>query len=245
MKSWMEQNQFKLDRLGIPMLISGGNDAKLYTYPANAFIAFHPHDVCYAPQRTPISAAAKQHNGLIMMAQHDHELEIWKIMVNPPSNAEVASNKYFESISNGKRKSQELPHHNGRKKIVNGHHKCIHNGITNGHSVSKSKISYDAKHFGKVKGSSPELLARIKCKSAENITCSALSDCGQLVAFSDNSKPRVFELEQQQKVGLAEATIWGITKRMLPVNTPPAQCMVFCGSKRLILACSNQSVWVS
>jgi U3 small nucleolar RNA-associated protein 4 len=243
-KSWMNSSQFKLDRMAIPMLISAGNDAKLFTYPANAFIAFQPHDVCHAPQRTPISLAVKQHDGHIMIAQHEHEVEVWRIIVNRPNSTNAEQNKSSWSNCNGKRKSQELPHHNGRQKIANGHSKDISRGPGNGHSINKSTNSGYSKCFGKEKGSSPELLARIKCKSAENITCSALSGCGKLVAFSDNSRSRVFELEQQN-TGPPETKMWGVTKRMLPANIPPAQCMVFCGFSQLILACSDQAIWVN
>ncbi|XP_047325750.1 WD repeat-containing protein PCN-like [Impatiens glandulifera] len=44
----------KWAHLGVPMLISGGDDTKLFAYSAKEFTKFSPHDVCPAPQRLPI-----------------------------------------------------------------------------------------------------------------------------------------------------------------------------------------------
>lgn len=44
----------KWAHLGVPMLISGGDDTKLFAYSAKEFNKFSPHDICPAPQRVPI-----------------------------------------------------------------------------------------------------------------------------------------------------------------------------------------------
>ncbi|KAG9445289.1 hypothetical protein H6P81_016629 [Aristolochia fimbriata] len=44
----------KWAHVGVPMLISAGDDAKLYAYSAKQFTKFAPHDICPAPQRLPI-----------------------------------------------------------------------------------------------------------------------------------------------------------------------------------------------
>jgi len=44
----------KWAHLGVPMLISAGDDTKLFAYPVKEFTKFPPHDICPAPQRTPI-----------------------------------------------------------------------------------------------------------------------------------------------------------------------------------------------
>ncbi|XP_072979529.1 WD repeat-containing protein PCN-like [Typha angustifolia] len=41
----------KWAQLGVPMLISAGDDTKLFAYPAKEFTLFSPHDICPAPQR--------------------------------------------------------------------------------------------------------------------------------------------------------------------------------------------------
>ncbi|KAG8633354.1 hypothetical protein MANES_18G095200v8 [Manihot esculenta] len=44
----------KWAHLGVPMLISAGDDTKLFAYSAKEFTKFSPYDVCPAPQRVPI-----------------------------------------------------------------------------------------------------------------------------------------------------------------------------------------------
>ncbi|OMO69103.1 hypothetical protein COLO4_29256 [Corchorus olitorius] len=48
----------KWAHLGVPMLISAGDDAKLFAYSAKEFTKFSPHDVCPAPQRVPVQLVA-------------------------------------------------------------------------------------------------------------------------------------------------------------------------------------------
>lgn len=251
-RSWMEKNQFKSDHSGIPMLVSGGNDAKLFTYPANAFLAFHPHDVCSAPQRTPIQVASKSrvHNGLIMMAQHEHQVDVWKININPghseSKDAMTALTQHAPSAF-GKRKLQAFLGQTGET------HTCGHvkkdastkvSDLPNGHSKNKSLSMKGIKQTGKIKGSPPELIARIKCKSVEHVSCSALSDTGQVVAFSDQLKPRLFEIKQRSRTDASDMEMWEIRKRRIPKNLPPAHSMVFSGSSHLILACPYNTVFV-
>ncbi|XP_017241782.1 WD repeat-containing protein PCN [Daucus carota subsp. sativus] len=44
----------KWAHLGVPMLISAGDDTKLFAYSANEFTQFSPHDICPAPQNPPM-----------------------------------------------------------------------------------------------------------------------------------------------------------------------------------------------
>ncbi|KAA8528450.1 hypothetical protein F0562_035805 [Nyssa sinensis] len=44
----------KWAHFGVPMLISAGDDTKLFAYSAKEFTKFSPHDICPAPQRVPI-----------------------------------------------------------------------------------------------------------------------------------------------------------------------------------------------
>ncbi|KAL6995333.1 hypothetical protein U1Q18_005472 [Sarracenia purpurea var. burkii] len=44
----------KWAQMGVPMLISAGDDTKLFAYSAKEFTKFSPHDICPAPQRIPI-----------------------------------------------------------------------------------------------------------------------------------------------------------------------------------------------
>ncbi|XWS09544.1 hypothetical protein CRYUN_Cryun40dG0093800 [Craigia yunnanensis] len=44
----------KWAHFGVPMLVSAGDDAKLFAYSAKEFTRFSPHDVCPARQRVPV-----------------------------------------------------------------------------------------------------------------------------------------------------------------------------------------------
>ncbi|XP_057974172.1 WD repeat-containing protein PCN-like [Malania oleifera] len=44
----------KWAHLGVPMLVSAGDDTKLFAYSAKEFTKFSPHDICPAPQRVLI-----------------------------------------------------------------------------------------------------------------------------------------------------------------------------------------------
>ncbi|XP_024029029.1 U3 small nucleolar RNA-associated protein 4 homolog [Morus notabilis] len=53
-KKPIELSYHKWAHSGVPMLISAGDDAKLYAYSAKEFTEYAPHDICPAPQRVPI-----------------------------------------------------------------------------------------------------------------------------------------------------------------------------------------------
>ncbi|BBG95144.1 Transducin family protein / WD-40 repeat family protein [Prunus dulcis] len=52
-----EFSYHKWAHLGVPMLISAGDDTKLIAYPVKEFTQFSPHDICPAPQRVSIQLA--------------------------------------------------------------------------------------------------------------------------------------------------------------------------------------------
>ncbi|KAJ6685796.1 WD REPEAT-CONTAINING PROTEIN PCN [Salix purpurea] len=56
-KKPIEFSYHKWAHLGVPMLISAGDDTKLFAYSAQEFTKFSPHDICPAPQRVPIQVA--------------------------------------------------------------------------------------------------------------------------------------------------------------------------------------------
>jgi U3 small nucleolar RNA-associated protein 4 len=53
----IEFSYHKWAHLGVPMLISGGDDTKLFAYSAREFTQFAPHNFCPAPQRPLINLA--------------------------------------------------------------------------------------------------------------------------------------------------------------------------------------------
>eukprot|EP00271_Cylindrocystis_brebissonii_P004887 TRINITY_DN16808_c0_g1_i1.p1 TRINITY_DN16808_c0_g1~~TRINITY_DN16808_c0_g1_i1.p1 ORF type:complete len:1190 (+),score=220.21 TRINITY_DN16808_c0_g1_i1:223-3792(+) len=72
--SWQQQP-------GVAMLVSGGNDAQLYTYPAESFFAFYPHNICAAPQIPPMHLTyGKTPSGTTsLLVQHRLAVEVWQI----------------------------------------------------------------------------------------------------------------------------------------------------------------------
>ena len=57
----------KWAHMGIPMLISAGDDTKLFAYSANEFTKFGPHDICPAPQRPPIHLVCSSFSSLLLV----------------------------------------------------------------------------------------------------------------------------------------------------------------------------------
>ncbi|KAL9271241.1 WD repeat-containing protein [Drosera capensis] len=49
----MDSSYLKWAHLGVPMLLSAGDDTKIFAYSAMQFTEFSPHDICPAPQRIP------------------------------------------------------------------------------------------------------------------------------------------------------------------------------------------------
>lgn len=69
---------------GIPMLISAGDDTKLFAYSANEFTKFGPHDICPAPQRPPIQLVCSSRvDGFsyLLLVQASNWLDIFTVCV--------------------------------------------------------------------------------------------------------------------------------------------------------------------
>lgn len=74
----IEFSYHKWAHLGVPMLISAGDDTKLFAYSVKEFTKFSPHDICPAPQRVPIQLV---HNTVfnqtpLLLVQASHWLDI-------------------------------------------------------------------------------------------------------------------------------------------------------------------------
>ncbi|KAL8225435.1 hypothetical protein R6Q57_017992 [Mikania cordata] len=74
----------KWAHVGIPMLISAGDDTKLFAYSANEFTKFAPHDICPAPQRPPIQLVCRIADRLtyLLLVQAPHWLDLLTVHVN-------------------------------------------------------------------------------------------------------------------------------------------------------------------
>ncbi|KAK4428676.1 WD repeat-containing protein PCN [Sesamum alatum] len=86
----------KWARLGWPMLISGGDDTKLFVYSAKEFTKFSPHDICPAPQRTPLQLVQKtvSNQTPLLLVQASHWLDIYCVRLK---NGAVSDNSHGPS----------------------------------------------------------------------------------------------------------------------------------------------------
>ncbi|XP_052190452.1 WD repeat-containing protein PCN-like [Diospyros lotus] len=73
----------KWAHLGVPMLISAGDDTKLFAYSAKEFTKFSPHDICPAPQRAPIQLVVNTtfDQMPLVLVQASHWLDILSVRV--------------------------------------------------------------------------------------------------------------------------------------------------------------------
>ncbi|KAL6637797.1 hypothetical protein ACP70R_025369 [Stipagrostis hirtigluma subsp. patula] len=81
-----EKHEFsyhKWAHLGVPMLISGGDDTKLFAYSAKEFTQFAPHNFCPAPQRPSINLARDStiNGDSVMLVQSANWLDVLLVTV--------------------------------------------------------------------------------------------------------------------------------------------------------------------
>ncbi|KAG8377549.1 hypothetical protein BUALT_Bualt08G0044700 [Buddleja alternifolia] len=80
----LEFSYHKWAHLGVPMLISAGDDTKLFAYSAKDFTKFSPHDICPAPQRMPMQLVHKTvfNQTPLLLVQSSHWLDIYCVRLN-------------------------------------------------------------------------------------------------------------------------------------------------------------------
>lgn len=78
-----EFSYHKWAHLGVPMLISGGDDTKLFAYSAREFTQFAPHNFCPAPQRPLINLARDStvNGDSVMLVQSANWLDVLLVTV--------------------------------------------------------------------------------------------------------------------------------------------------------------------
>ncbi|PKI33415.1 hypothetical protein CRG98_046200, partial [Punica granatum] len=173
---------------GVPMLISAGDDTKLFAYTVQEFTKFAPHDICPTPQRLPIQLGLNSISNAssLLLVQSPFWLDI--LSVRTESGA-------FRGTSSGPA--------GGR--------------------------------------AATELLARVKSKASRRIICSAISSSGAQFAYSDHTKPSLFELSKVE----GGKSACSVNKKQLPQRLPSAHSMVFSfDSSRLILAGHDRRIYV-
>ncbi|XP_059287416.1 WD repeat-containing protein PCN-like [Lycium ferocissimum] len=79
----LEFSYHKWAHLGVPMLISGGDDTKLFAYSAREFTKFSPHDICSSPQRPPIQLAVNtiSSQASLLLVQASYWIDIFCVRV--------------------------------------------------------------------------------------------------------------------------------------------------------------------
>ncbi|KAE9599979.1 putative transcription factor WD40-like family [Lupinus albus] len=79
----IEFSYHKWAHLGVPMLVSAGDDTKLFAYPVKEFTKFSPHDICPAPQRTPIqlvlNTAISQSSMILVQSSHGLDIHLLQL----------------------------------------------------------------------------------------------------------------------------------------------------------------------
>ncbi|KAL0695503.1 hypothetical protein Bca4012_062683 [Brassica carinata] len=96
----------KWAHLGVPMLISAGDDAKLFAYSVQEFTKFPPHDICPAPQRVPMQMV---HNTVfnqtsLLMVQESCSLDILRIHISSDCSGRVSTKPLVRVKSKDARK---------------------------------------------------------------------------------------------------------------------------------------------
>ncbi|CAK9152943.1 unnamed protein product, partial [Ilex paraguariensis] len=83
----------KWAHLGVPMLISAGDDTKLFAYSAKEFTSFSPHDICPAPSRVPVQLVLNTvfNQAPLLLIQASHWLYIFCVRTKKGAVPNVAS----------------------------------------------------------------------------------------------------------------------------------------------------------
>ncbi|GER40218.1 transducin family protein / WD-40 repeat family protein [Striga asiatica] len=86
----LEFSYHKWAHLSVPMLISAGDDTKLYAYSVKEFTKFSPHDICPAPQRMPMQLVQKTvlSQTPLLLIQAAHSLDIYCVRLKSHAASE-------------------------------------------------------------------------------------------------------------------------------------------------------------
>ncbi|KAL6012949.1 hypothetical protein ACLOJK_003438 [Asimina triloba] len=85
----------KWAHLGVPMLISAGDDSKLFAYSAKEFTQFAPHDICPAPQRPPIQLVcdAAVDGSSMVLVQCSNSLGLFLVHLHGEATLDMSSKR--------------------------------------------------------------------------------------------------------------------------------------------------------
>ena len=63
----------------VPMLVSGGNDSRLFAFAAESFMTFYPHAFCPSPQPPPMALSRRGQAASLLLVQQPYEIDIWQL----------------------------------------------------------------------------------------------------------------------------------------------------------------------
>ncbi|CAH9053705.1 unnamed protein product [Cuscuta europaea] len=80
-KKPLEFSYHKWAHIGVPMLVSGGDDTKLFAYSAKEFTKFSPHDICPAPQRPSVQLVTNTvfNSTSLLLIQDSYWIDIFSV----------------------------------------------------------------------------------------------------------------------------------------------------------------------
>ncbi|KAJ3673400.1 hypothetical protein LUZ60_006774 [Juncus effusus] len=187
----VEYSYHKWAHLGIPMLISSGDDTKLFAYSAMEFTDFAPHDICPAPQRPLVHLSSNNNNinnnnyKQIMIVQSSNWLDI--LTVNNNSGGKGAPAQHVMRLQ-----SKEL-----RRILCSGISPCgSHVGYSDGFRPCLFNLRINANNNVNNKGKS--LLEKVNLpKGLPNACCMVFSaDSNYLILAGHNSKIYVVDVKK-------------------------------------------------
>ncbi|RWR77947.1 U3 small nucleolar RNA-associated protein 4 [Cinnamomum micranthum f. kanehirae] len=97
----------KWAHLGVPMLISAGDDTKLFAYSAKEFTKFAPHDICPAPQRVPIQLVRNSaiDGASVILFQYPSSLDILPVQLKRDLDSGISSTATTKLLARVKTKA--------------------------------------------------------------------------------------------------------------------------------------------
>lgn len=92
-KNPLDFSYHKWAHLGVPMLISAGDDTKLFAYSAKEFTQFSPHDICPVPQKPPMQLVLNTvfNQTPLLLIQASKWLDVFCIRAKTSAHPDISS----------------------------------------------------------------------------------------------------------------------------------------------------------
>ncbi|CAL4918889.1 unnamed protein product [Urochloa decumbens] len=195
-----EKHQFsyhKWAHLGVPMLISGGDDTKLFAYSAREFTQFAPHNFCPAPQR-PLINLAKDNtvNGdSVMLVQSANWLDVLLVTVQNKLTPSTSSREDAKVRLLARLKSK------GSRKIISS--AASTNGMLLAYSDCLRPCLFALKH----KSGKKYALDKLELpKGLPSSQCMMFVDSSILILAGRDGKIYIIDIEERKKSSVFHPT---------------------------------------